>query len=216
MTDTEGEISVKMIRLADGTLIDPMTRQPLVSEYQNAKSSPNKIDNPDPEEDDDNEVKLDIVPIERRSIHDLTLGAKQMAVVNNVLVYTLWGLPIDEIAIQCQCSVDDVIAVRNLDEYDRMHDALVDGLRDSYVATVQGQLANAAPKAAKKIINGMKNKSADIALSAAKDVLDRSGYRPVDRIEHSHKFEQGSELVVRIIKAADQEKIPTLDLDVNA
>lgn len=207
------ELPLQLIKLEDGTYIDPSTREPIAL-FKKDDAAKNAPPEPDDVEDDD-VVEQGIVPLHRRSIMDLKLTAAQMAVVNNVLVYSLWGLPDDEIAMQCACTVHHVAIVRDLDEYKRMYDALVEGLRVHLERTVQGLLHDAAPKAAKGMIRNLKNKSQDIRLSAQKDILDRTGHRPVDRVEHTHQFAAGSELTIRVIKQ-DDKHLPTMELKANA
>ena len=215
--------SVQLIRMADGTLIDPQSREPVGGRFQNKKSATKSVEEfieealeaGDDEDDEDENADINIAPLSRRSMYDLTLSHAQMAVVNNVLVYTLWGLPDDEIAMVCKCSTPDVHVIRNLDEYKRMYEALVEGMKASLNSTVQGIFALAAPKAAKGIIKKMKNKSVDISMAAQKDVLDRAGHRPSDRVEHTHNF--GVEgLKIKIVRESEAPKIPTLDLSANA
>ena len=223
MSDEHEGIGVQLIRLADGTLVDPLTREPV----NKVVSPPSKGLQPDDEntsedeqspddDEDEGDVELVIRPTERRSIHDLTLTPAQMAFVNNILVYTLWGLPLDEIAIQCSCSVTQVEAVRDIDEYKRMHGYLIDGLRDAYANTVHGMLAEAAPQAARKLVKNIKHKSPDISMAALSSILDRAGYRPADKVEHTHNIGNGSELVIRILKDSERDIVPTLDLNVDA
>lgn len=223
MNDTLDGKSVQLIRLADGTLIDPLTRAPLnvpsakkPSAERREQSEP---ETDDEEEDDDTDEamgRMDVRPVHRRSLMEFALTAPQMAMINNVLVYTLYGLPDDEVALMCNCTVHNVHVVRDLDDYQRMYDALIDGLRAAYGATVQGILHDAAPVAARSIVKKMKNKSQDISMAAIKDVLDRAGHRPADRVEHTHMFGDGSELVIRVIRESEKEEIPTLELEANA
>lgn len=225
MSDIEGN-SVQLIRLANGLLIDPLTREPINMQPAKSAARPAQSRTPEPiepeeddedaDEDDDAEVNdLTLRPTARRSIMDLALSPQQMAMINNVLVYTLYGLPDDEISIQCNCAVHHIHVIRDLDDYKRMYTALVEGLRAAYTNTVQGIIQDAAPIAARSIVRKMKNKSQDISMAAIKDVLDRSGHRPADRVEHSHSFGEG-ELVIRVIRQDDEKSIPTLELDVNA
>lgn len=218
MNNTAGA-AVSLIRLADGTLIDPLTREPISASLQPAKR--NREDDVDAvadevEEDDDDDIDIVIVPTERRSIMDLSLNAEQMAVVNNVLVYSLWGLPDFEIAQQCNCTMHQVAIIRDLDEYKKIYGALVDGLRTAYSASIDGIFKEAAPKAAKGIVRSIKSKSPDIAMAAMKDILDRAGHRPSDKVIHEHTIGEGSELVIRVIKESDQHAIPTMELKANA
>lgn len=207
---SDPEFSVRLIRLANGTLIDPKTREPISTNLH----PQDKKREPEPEPEPEIE-RLNVVATERRSIMDLKLNKNQMAFINNVLVYTLYGLPPDEIAMQCSCTEDDIRIVRDLDEYKQMYDAMTDALRAAYEQSVQGILISAAPAAAKKIVRKMSDKSSDISLAAIKDVLDRSGHRPADRVEHVHSLADG-ELRIRIVKATDRDHMPTIDLKPNA
>lgn len=209
------ETEVRMIKLADGTLINPETREP-INKPVVKPAKPSKVEEPEDDDDEDEDDELSIVPSARRSIMDLSLDKKQMAFINNVLVYTLWGLPDDEIAIQCNCAIEQVEFVRDLDDYRRMHDALIGGIRDAFMSTVQGIIHDAAPKAARGMVKGLKSKHADIKHSSQKDILDRAGHRPSDRVEHIHSIDTGSELVIRVIRQSDDDNIPTLELDANA
>lgn len=222
--DTTVGKPVNLIRLHDGTLIDPLTREPITKSLQPQKSS-SAVRGDEPSDDDDDETdddadgeigELTITPTHRRSIMDLALNAQQMAVINNVLVYTLWGLPDDEIAIQCNCSIHQVHIVRDLDDYKRMYGAMLDGLRNAYMDNVNGIIQNAAPVAARSMVRNLKHKSPDIRMSAMKDILDRAGHRPADRVEHTHNIGNGSELVIRVIKQNDADNVPSLDLSINA
>lgn len=215
----DDEHSVRFIRLADGTLIDPLTRQPVAIPRNGSASSL----------DDDAGIDRDgaddptpagvgtIAPLVRRSLLDLTLSAEQMAVVNNVLVYTLWGLPDDEIAIQCNCSVPDVHTVRDLDEYTRMHDALVAGMRQSYSASAHGVISQAAIAAARVVVSGLRSPSKRMQFDAAKDILDRSGHRPADHATINVNLGRDNDdaLVIRVVREAEQPHMPTIDLKVS-
>lgn len=196
--------SVNLLRLADGTLIDPQTRGP----YTGTRVEGGGVDTVVPASDVGT-----ITPTVRRSLHDLKLNRHQMAVVNNVLVYSLWGLPDDEIAIQCDCEVTDVEAVRGLQEYTTMHDALVGGLRSSYLATAQGRISDAAIHAAHVVVGTAKSAKGRLQFDAARDILDRSGHRPADHASISLNIENGSDdLVIRVVRESEKPRIPTIDM----
>jgi hypothetical protein len=221
---SDDEHSVRMIRLADGTLIDPLTRQPVgITQADGSAPSvladPQQIDSDgadDPAASSLQQVGT-IAPLARRSLLDLTLNAAQMAVVNNVLVYTLWGLPDDEIAIQCNCSVSDVHTVRDLDEYTRMHDALLAGMRQSYTASAHGIISKAAVAAARVVVSSLQSPSKRMQFDAAREVLDRSGHRAADHAQININLNKGTDdaLVIRVVRESEQPHVPTLDLTVN-
>lgn len=207
------DITVNLLRLHDGTLIDPSTKQPIVHGKDSDEESKEQYDTLN---DDDGVEDLDIIPLHRRSIMDLSLTAQQLAFVNNVLVYSLWGLPDDEIMMQCQCTLEQLNHARNLEDYTRIKESLIQGLQASLMQDVDNVFAMAAPKAARSLVRNLKAKSPDIRMSAMKDILDRAGHRPADRVEHMHNIGDGSELVIRVIKQDEANAIPTIDLKPNA
>lgn len=211
------EISVRLVRLADGTLIDPLTRQPVSVSTADADDDAPSVDDVDDGAAPHPQAASTIVPLARRSILDLTLNAQQMAVVNNVLVYTLWGLPDDEIAMQCKCTVGDVHTVRELREYTTMRDALLDGMRASYIASAHGVLSEHAVTAAKTVVSQLRSGSNRMKFDAARDILDRSGHRPADHSSVSINLNKGSDdqLVIRVVREQDRPTIPTLDIHLN-
>lgn len=199
------EISVNLLRLADGTLIDPLTRVPVTgSQSLGVDEEPSSLSS----------TPVSITPDVRRSLLDLTLSHQQMAFVNNVLVYTLWGLPDDEIATVCGCSAVDVQIVRDLKEYGEMHDGLMDGIRRAYIATAHGIIASAADTAAGIVVNALRSKSPRMQMEAAKDVLDRSGHRPADHQSLNLKIGDEDSLVIRVVRESEKPRIPTIDLSV--
>jgi len=210
------EISVHLLRLADGTLVDPLTRQPVSALPPSPTDDVHTVS--DVTDDGVGETHPStIVPLARRSILDLTLNPQQMAVINNVLVYTMWGLPDDEIAIQCGCTLPEVSIVRDLSEYGQMRDALVAGVRASYTASAHGVISEHAVTAAKAVVNVLRNGSSRMKFDAARDILDRSGHRPTDNAGISINLNKGTDdqLVIRVVREADRPHIPTLDIRAN-
>lgn len=205
------EISVHLIRLVDGTLIDPLTRAPVVH-------PPRASDAPSDSEIGSDDVSSSIgviAPLTRRSILDLTLNAQQMAVVNNVLVYTLWGLPDDEIAMQCNCTTEEVQVVRDLKEYTDMHDALIAGMRASYTASAHGIISRSAVAAANVVVGNLKSGSKSMQFDAARDILDRSGHRPADHAAINVTLNKGEDdhLVIRVVRESERPHIPSYDMN---
>jgi len=197
---TDGKVT--FIRLADGTIIDPITKKPIAQ--------------PDPPEAilEEPTVPLPTIQSEsRRSLHDLTLSAPQMAIINNVLVYTLWGLPDDEIALVCNCTPDDVNIVRSLKEYTDMRDALIEGLRKAYMSQADGIIAQASTLAASIVVGALKDKRK--SFEAAKDVLDRSGHRPTDRNSLNLHVNNEDQLVIRVMRETHEPRTPVIDLKID-
>ena len=207
-------ISVSLIRLLDGTMIDPATREPIVSPLASGDANENESENKDEYTPPPvSPIELDIVAQDRKSIMDLTLTPRQLAMVNNVLVLTLWGMPEDEIATCSNCSVEQVQQIRGLDEYASMKQALTIGLYAAVSETVQGKLTLASLTATDRVVETLNSKSGDLRLNAAKDVLDRSGFRPADRVEHVHSIGNDAELTIRVTRDSDKDDIPTIDME---
>lgn len=204
------EISVSLLRLQDGTLIDPLTREPMNVITKEVNNKEDEEDIPPTYEVDPS--SLNLKALERRSIMDLKLSPSHMAVINNVLVFTVWGMPDDEIATVCNCDVFDIEKIRQLDEYSQMQGALTEGMFAAIANDVQGRLTLASLTAADRIVQGLNSKSGDIRMAAAKDILDRSGHRAADRVEHIHSFGEEAELTIRVTHDSDKDDIPTIDL----
>lgn len=227
ITLPENAISVLLFRLADGTLIDPLTREPVnqgsslpkddhtkgVHSTQAPVSKSSKSKEVEIiEEDEDEELHLELAPLSRRSLHDITIPKKQMAVVCMAIMYKNWGLPDDEIALAIGITPDALDHVRNLDMYIRLETDLIESLRAAYMQSVEGVFQKASLLAAKKMVSMVNSHAADIAIASAKDVLDRSGHRPADKIEHSIRMEQ--DLTIRILRQEDEEKhFQTIDME---
>lgn len=145
----------------------------------------------------------------KRTLADVETDYARMNIVMLVLAYTTWGL--DEYAISQILSVrqEQIEGIKGSDIYTRTRQELIDALRYAETASVHGYLASKAQAAAKAVATLLTNPSADTRLAAAKDILDRSGFRPADRVEHVHKFED--ELRIRYV--SDDVSTPTIDLN---
>lgn len=225
----EEEFAVLCLRQKDGTLIDPLTREPVSvpsasRNREDDKSYEPKRQRLEPEEQIEEEIHeeaeaaitavFEVEALARRSIHDIKLPPNQMALVCMSIVYEYWGLPDDEICMALNCSTSALMHIRQLDMYLSIKDSLIESVRRAYMASVDGIMQQASLKAAMKVAKLVGDKSSDIALSASKDVLDRSGHRPADKIEVTSKSE--TSLVIRVIKEREEDKLlNTIDLSAN-
>lgn len=146
----------------------------------------------------------------KRTLADIEADYPRMNVTMLVLTYTLWGLDSYAISRVLNVSVDQVDALKLTDLYSRLQTQLIEAIRYAEAATVHGYLAAKANAAARVVAASLTNPSGELRLAAAKDILDRAGFRPVDRVEHSVKFED--ELRIRYVH--DEATIPTIDLEV--
>ena len=77
--------------------------------------------------------------------------------------------------------------------------------------SVRDMFVDHSRSAANIVVNTMNNPEIGIntRMSAANNVLDRAGHRPVDVVEHRHRVEGG--LKIEYVKKEDQN-IPTIDI----
>jgi hypothetical protein len=192
-----------MIKLADGSEIDPATRQ-VINAPNQGKVKQHAAPNP-------RVVARQRRHTVKRRIFDLAVEPKTANMFGLVIFYVLLGLPDNDI---CECtglSYDQLMAVRANDNYDELRSMLVGEVRASQQTDVRGLLEDSADAAAERILSLMDSGDEKVSLAAAKDVLDRAGHRPADVVEHRHSFD--NEMRIRIIE--DQAiDIPVLDLEV--
>ena len=137
----------------------------------------------------------------QRTLADVNLPYKQMTSVLTILAYTMWGLPLHAIARILNVSQETVESIQSLEGYTKVKQELLEGIRYSESSTVHGFLTQKARTAAGVMATSLGNRSPDIRLAAAKDILDRSGFRPADKVEHHHKFEDD----LRIVHITDKQ-----------
>lgn len=125
----------------------------------------------------------------KRTLADLDHNVKQQNAVMLILSYEFWGLEDHAIARVIRTDAAVIERIRSSDLYIRVRQELVEAFTYAQASTVHGYLSQNAKSAAKTVVGMLKAKSADHRMSAAKDILDRTGFRPVDRVEHSHRFE---------------------------
>lgn len=146
----------------------------------------------------------------KRTLADVPVDFNHMNVVMLVVSYTMWGL--DEFAISNLMRVNSstVSQIKQTDLYTKIRDELVEALHFAEEASVHGYIQAKALAAAQVMVKSLTSKKEDVRINAAKDILDRSGYRPVDRVEHTHRFED--ELRIRYVS---DPHIPTIELEAN-
>jgi hypothetical protein len=152
-----------------------------------------------------------IVTQTRRKLSDLPEVPKTMNAVGIVLAYTLFGLDDEEIAIATKLTVDQVGRLKCSDPYTQMYDGVVRTVIDSETDVVRELLAKNAKDAAKVVVDSMHNGTRADRMVAARDILDRSGHRPADVVEHRHRVDGG--LVIEYVKRDAGVGVPTIDME---
>ena len=151
-----------------------------------------------------------IVVSARRKLNDLPEVPRTMNAVGAVLSYTLFGLDDEEIAIATKLTVEQVGRIKMGDAYTHMHEQIVRTVLDSETDVVRELLAKNAKRAASTMVEALDAGNRADRMAAAKDILDRSGHRPADVVEHRHRVDGG--LVIEYVRR-DGDKVPTIDME---
>lgn len=187
------------LKLADGTMIDPATGRArrLSSTYVEVPSH--------------SKAQEQIRKINTR-LADIPMLPKQLNVVSAILSYTLIGLGDDEIATATGLTKKQITTVRTSEVYEQLQKKIVDNIADQDETDVRTYLVKHARKAAENVVDLLEAEDEKVSLAASKDILDRSGQRPVDTVNHI--VEQRQTLNIVHIKRDETIKPPELDLTV--
>lgn len=131
-----------------------------------------------------------------RTLADVRVEPKQFNPVMLVLGYSLWGLDTHAIARFLELELSVVESIQQSELFSDTRTQLLEAIRYAESSSIHGYMTQKAKDAAVTTVSMLKHKSADIRLSAAKDILDRAGFRPVDRTEHVHRFDDDLRIVV--------------------
>ena len=161
--------------LADGTKINPIDGTVIQDEY--LVEVPNTDD-----------MKQEIVAA-RKQISDLPVPPAQMNTLSVIISYSLFGISDDDISNVLSIPVDQLITVKNSDAYKELQSCLVKSILESDASDVRSMFAQQSKNAANTMFALMNSQNEATRGTAAKDVLDRSGQRPVDVVEIRNKLE---------------------------
>lgn len=142
-----------------------------------------------------------------RTLADFDVPRQQLNPVMLVLAYSMWGLDANAISRYLEIDINQVRSIRDSDLYRETRKQMLEAIAYAEQSSIHGYLTRKARDAAITIADAMVTGKPDTKLKAAQDILDRSGFRPVDRVEHSHRFED--ELRIVHLKEADEVDIDT-------
>ena len=183
MTVTDG----KTIVLADGTVISAETGETIKGEEY--------VEVPRHSE------AVREITERRRRLVDLPEAPSTMNVVSTVVGYALIGLSNIDIARALSIDVDQVTRIRETPAFDYMATEMTNAILEHDAEDIRILFRSASQKAAKKITNLIESETESVALAAAKDALDRDGFRPADVVE-LRRIEE-STLRIEIVKKID-------------
>jgi len=190
-------IGTEPLKLADGTLINPDNGEVIPVQEAGMTEVPNYQD-----------IQRDFTD-RRKRISDIPVPIKEMNAISVVISYTIFGLPNEDIAEVLGISVEYIENMKLSDGYKELMEGFITNIAETDGDHVRSLFSQQSILAARTITGMLNSASPHVAMSAAKDVLDRAGHRPADVVEHNHKMEGG--LVIRHVRRSEDEEI-TIDL----
>lgn len=201
---SEGGGKVRYVRLNDGTLIDVESgKQSVDTEINRAFS-----DQPERSLLRQSRAKTSYGPGKRRYLDDLPLPPEQSRGVAAVVAFHIFGLSNADIAHIAKVKIEYIDNILQSDAAIRMTEAILQNVREHDRDVVRKRINEAATAASDKLVELVASVDEKVALSAAKDVLDRSRSDDVD----AGKRLSGGGLTIRII---DERDSPSAKVDVN-
>lgn len=149
----------------------------------------------------------------RRRISDLPETPERMHVIGVVAAYYLFGLDDREIALAIGCTEQQVGNIKMTPAYTTLIESMQASIVESAQDDVRGFLAMKATRAAQRMSAHMESDDEAVSIAASKDILDRSGHRPADVVEHRHSVEGG--LTIEYVRKSTDAGEVTLDLEVD-
>lgn len=189
------------LRLADGRVVHPDGK---VDNADGTPSEPAFVEIPTHQE------AQQIITAARRKLSELPEVPRTMNTISVVLSYTMFGLDDEEIAIATGLNIEQIGRIKVSDPYTQMHDAIVKTILDSETGVVRDLFQKKARNAAQVMVNALEEGTRAERMAAARDILDRSGHRPSDVVEHRHRMDGG--LVIEIVRR-DTSQLPTIEME---
>lgn len=143
----------------------------------------------------------------QRTLADITVSQKRMNTIMVICGYTVWGLSDYAISQALNVSIEAIEAVKDSEQFAETMQQFVESIRYAETSSIHGYLSEKARHAAVTVATELRSRDGDRRLKAAQDILDRTGFRPADRVEHVHKFDDD----LRIVRVTEKE-IPTIDV----
>lgn len=140
----------------------------------------------------------------RRKLSDLP-DLTNVNIISQVLCYNLYGLSLQDISTVTKIPLENVQTIVMSQDFADYKKKMLASIKELDEGDVRNYLSKASKKAAEKVVDIMQNcANPKFSLEAAKDILDRSGQRPVDVVEHKMKVD--NELRILYITKNDNEK----------
>lgn len=138
----------------------------------------------------------------KRTLADLPLvKSSNTQVTFLTLALDMWGLETPGIARYLNLTHEQVEYIKNTDLFVQLRKEIFESIKYTQDSLIHGYLADKAKTAAVTIAKELVSKDGDRRLRAAQDILDRSGFRPVDRVDHTVMYKDE----LRIVRMQEKE-----------
>ena len=196
MTDLAEIDDFTPLVLADGTVIDPMTRK---------REAPAYVEVPT------NTEAQRVITQTKRKLDDLPDVPARMNTIGLVLSYHMFGLSDDEIGVATGMRTEQIVNIKMLEPFADMQKAVTEQIIARDKGVVSDVIESAAIHGANKVISLMHGAEDEgLQFKAAQDVLDRSGHRPADVLEVRHSM--ANSLKIEHIIRSDEAQAPVIDV----
>ena len=147
----------------------------------------------------------------RKRISDLPVPPHQMNTLSVILSYTMFGIDDEDISHCISVPADQIISIKQSDVYLDLQAQFIKTIAESDLSDVRSMFVQQSRNAANVMFSALDPEMGiGTRMSAAKDILDRAGQRPVDVVEHRHKMEGG--LTIEYVVKDENKAIPTIDI----
>lgn len=197
MSEHEQESEIQSFMLPDGREINVRTGKQVHRTPESMVTVPT------------NAEAKQIVTDTRRKLVDLPDIPSKMNVISVVVSYTLFGLDEGEIAVALGVEVRRIRAIKMLDAYADMLGHVIDGIKSRDLDPIAKLIEDHSQEAVQKVVELLRDADSDkVALSAAQDLLDRSGRRPAD--VHEHRVMHSGGLVIEHIERSEHADVESM------
>lgn len=163
--------------LANGMKINPLTGRVIVGERSTAPEG--FVEVPSASE------AIKKITRVRKQLSDLPAPPKQMNAISVIAMYTMLGLSDDDISVATDIPVEQIGRIKMMEAYVTVVDTVVGSVLEHDTDDVRQILQQGAKKAARNLVSFVDDPGA-LGLAAVNSVLDRTGHRPADIVEHRH------------------------------
>jgi hypothetical protein len=151
----------------------------------------------------------EVYAITQKKLTDLPLPTDKLNGISIILVYKMIGISDKDISTVTGLTEEQIGRITLSDAFSELRQMVVENIHANDSDTIRSFMKENAILGVQRVGQLINSPDEAVALSAAKDALDREGYRPVDVVEHRHKMEGG--LVIEVIKRDHSEKLPIIE-----